>query len=193
MWPSIDSGPDLELSVLVACRDDEERAGHVIRRVAEHLRALGVRAEILAVDEGSADNTLPLCALLARELPELRVIAGADVGRAFVRGAQVARGHALLLLDARTDPPLVAIAHALGRLAGDRTALALAGGHLLLHRTRTLKLHRSLVHHRDPRALARRVLFLARLRRLAVDEAALPCRDGLLSRLRASLRAHPRF
>jgi glycosyltransferase involved in cell wall biosynthesis len=183
----MESGHDLDLSVIVACRDDEERAGHTIRRVAAHLRRLELRAEIFAVDEGSADNTLPLLALLQRELPGLQVIAGAAVGRAFVRGAAVARGRALLLLDARSEAPLAALGHALERLARDRDAIAVAGGYLVLHRVRTLRAHGALVHHRDAGALVRRFVRRARLLGLAVDLGGVRRPASAWERLRAAL------
>jgi hypothetical protein len=167
---------DVDVTAIVVCRDDEEVAGHTLRRVALHLRSLGLRGEILAIDEGSADNTLPLLQLLQRDLPELEVIAGVPPGRGFVRGAELARGRALLVAFGRSDAPLSALGFALERLAQRRDAVAVGGRYLVLHRTRTLRAHEALSHRRDPRELERRFVRRARALGLAVDLAARPRR-----------------
>src|SRR4051794_35790398 len=75
--------PDLELTAIVVCHDDEELVGHRIRRLSAHLRSLGLRAEILAVDESSGDNSLAILSILRHELPELRIVCGVTPGRGF--------------------------------------------------------------------------------------------------------------
>lgn len=180
---------DVDVTAVVACRDDEESCGHTVRRVAEHLRALGLRAEVIAVDEGSADNTLPLLALLSRSIPELQVIAGADPGRGFVRGAELARGRALLLIDASSEAPLSALGFALERIAAQRDAVAVGGRYLVLHRTRTLRAHDALLHRRDAAELERRFLRRARGLGLAVDLAAPRRKPTTWARLREALLA----
>lgn len=164
--------PDLDLTAIVLCRDDEEVAGHAIRRLSAHLRSLRLRCEILAVDESSADNTLPLLALLRHEMPELRVVPGVSPGRGYQRGAGLARGQALLLLDARCEAPLSALAFALARLSRGWDGLAVHGRYLVLRRARTLDAFDALLHHRDARDLERRFLRRARALRLRVDLTA---------------------
>lgn len=163
---------DLDVTAIVACRDDEDQIGHMVRRLALHLRQLGLAAEIIAVDEGSADNTLALLALLKREIPELTVVAGAASGRAYVRGIALARGRAVLLIDARSESPLSALGHALERLARGQDVVAIASRFLILHRTRTLRAHDALVHRRDAADLERRFLRRAASLRLVVGVAA---------------------
>ena len=181
---------DLDLTVIIACRDDDERVGHCVRRVAEHLRHLGLRNEILAVDEGSADNTLPLLALLKREIPTLSILAGTPSGRAFVRGVALARGRAVLLIDARSEAPLSAVGHALRRIGRGQDAVAIAGRYLVLHRTRTLRAHGSLAHRRDAADLERRFLRRAASLRLVVGIAATRRRaPSVWERLRTTLLA----
>src|SRR5262249_17995876 len=71
--PTMSGGP--EVSVVVPFRDDEERVGALARRLAGHLRALGLSFELLFVDEDARDNSVALLLLLRdRELPELRVL-----------------------------------------------------------------------------------------------------------------------
>ncbi len=183
----IERASDLDLSAIVVCRDDEESAGHAVRRVATHLRGLGLRAEVIAVDEGSADNTLALLALC--DVPSLQVVAGVGAGQGFVRGASLARGRALLLIDARTVAPLSALGYALERLAGGSDAVAVAGRYLVMRRLRTLRAHEALAHHRDAADVERRFLRRARALGLAVEVVAPRRRLSPWERLRESLLA----
>src|SRR4051794_38376306 len=56
--------PDFDVTVVVRVCDDEERIGHVLKRMAAHLRSLQLHFEILVADEGSGDNTLAVATLL---------------------------------------------------------------------------------------------------------------------------------
>ena len=158
-----------DVSVVVACRDDEERIGHLLRKVAAHLGALGVRHEILVVDEGSSDDTLPLLALVQHGLPDVEIVAGAERGHGLERGAQRARGRALVLLDARSEPPLSAISWALARVDAGADVVPLAGRCLVVRRARCWRAFDALVHHRDPSGVERRFLRRARSLDLAVS------------------------
>jgi hypothetical protein len=179
---------DPDVTAIVVCRDDEERVGFVVRRIAAHLRSLGLRGEIFAVDESSADNTPALLALLRREVAELRVVAGAEPGSGFLRGAELARGHALLLIDARCNAPLSALGFALSRIGSGWDGVAVGARYLVLRRTSTLRAFESLVHRRDPRDLERRFLRRARALGLQVNlAAAARPRASAWARLREAL------
>jgi hypothetical protein len=128
------TGPACDLSVIVAVGDDEDRVGHAIRKIVVHLRALGGRFEVLAVDEQSGDNSLALLALMQRQLPELHVIAGASAGEGFARGVAAARGRTLLLIDPRRDPQLGPLQWALGRIEAGRDAVLLKGHYVVARR-----------------------------------------------------------
>jgi hypothetical protein len=91
---------DFDVSVVLTFADDEEIIGNACRHVAEHLRARGLRFEIIAVDEDSRDNSHAVLALVRTDVPELRVIASASRERGYAVGAKQARGRALWLLDA---------------------------------------------------------------------------------------------
>ena len=180
--------PDLDVTAIVICRDDEERVGHTVRRLASHLRSLGLRSEILVFDEHSGDNTLAVLSLLRREIPEMTVTAGATPGRGFQQGAQRAHGRALLLLDARCDSPLSALGFALARVDAGMDGMAVNGRYLVLHRTRSHRAFDALVHRRDTTELHHRVLRRARGLGLRVNLAARrrePARP--LARLRDAL------
>src|SRR3954464_1131921 len=88
-----------EISVILSVRNDEESVGHQIRSVVRHLRELGRAFEVVAVNDGSSDNSLSMITLLAAGIPELRVLPRNVAGRAFLRGASEARGPVVVLLD----------------------------------------------------------------------------------------------
>src|SRR5215217_266232 len=79
--------PRFDVSVILPFGDDEEAVGIAVRRTAEHLRGLGLRFEILAIDEDSGDNSHAVLALLRAEVPELRVTHAPGRGRGIDAGA----------------------------------------------------------------------------------------------------------
>jgi len=114
-----------EISVVLAVHDDEERIGHQVKAIASHLRALKRPFEILAVNNGSRDNSLSILELLAARLPELRVVRADAGGRAFLRGAEQAAGTLLILIEASRRTTVAPIGWALSRLAAGRDAVIL--------------------------------------------------------------------
>jgi len=114
-----------EISVVLAVNDDEERIGHQIKAIARHLRSLERTFEIVAVNNGSRDNSLSILELLAARLPELRVVRAEAGGRAFLRGAEQAAGTLLVLMEANRRAALAPIGWALSRLAAGRDAVIL--------------------------------------------------------------------
>jgi glycosyl transferase family 2 len=126
-----------DVSVVIPFTDDEERVGALTRRVAEHLGALGMRFEILAVDEDSRDNSVALLTLLREAVPQLRVLAAAaDAG--FDAGARVARGRTLLLLHVdRAQASLAPFSRAHRHVvSGESDVVVLRGRFLLCRRVR---------------------------------------------------------
>jgi hypothetical protein len=127
--------PGCDLSVIIPFADDEDRVGQMSLRIATHLRSLGVRFEILAVDEGSSDNSVALLWLLRETVPSLRLLAGVH-GKGFAAGAREARGRALLLWDpANHAAPLGPLAWAQARLASGCDVAVVPGRFALCRRT----------------------------------------------------------
>jgi glycosyltransferase involved in cell wall biosynthesis len=178
--------PDCDVSVVLRVCDDEERIGHVIRRIGSHLSSLQLRFEILVVDEGSGDNTLAVAALLRPSL-ELDLM-HAPPGHGFFRGCQRARGRHILLYDARSDAPLAALGYALARLRSGMDVVAVGGRYLVLRRTRAWRGFEALIQPRDHALVERR--FLKRVRALGLSVAVThPRRPTAWARLRDTLSA----
>lgn len=160
---------DLELSFVLRCRDDEERIGHSIQRIATHLRSLGVRFELLVVDEGSGDNTMAVAALLRASHPELETLHAAS-GRGYVLGAERARGRIVAVSDVRSEAPLAMLGYALRRVGRGADAVTLAGRYLVFRRTRALRVLDSLATARRSASPDRRFARRARALGLGVAE-----------------------
>ena len=182
-------GPDCELTVVVRVCDDEERVGHVLRRIAAHLRSLGLTSEILVVDEGSGDNTLAVAALLRQPL-QLELM-HAEPGHGFYRGCERARGRLVMLYDARAEAPLSALGYGLARLRAGLDVVAVGGRFLVFRRTRVWRAFEALIQRRNPLLVERR--FLRRVKALGLNFTVThPRRTTPWARLRDSL-ALPRL
>lgn len=167
--------PELEVSVVIPFADDEERVGALSRRIAGHLRALGLRFEILAVDEDSGDNSVALLSLLRAEVPELRVLEAPGHGHGFAAGARAARGSVLWLVDARrgASSGLAPFSWAHARVSGDAAdVVAVEGRYVLCRRTRAWRVLDAVRGRGD--AFERRFLRRARTRGLRVETPPRP-------------------
>jgi hypothetical protein len=136
---------DCDVTFVIRTRDDEERVGHVLQRIAGWLRAQKLRSEILVADEGSGDNTVAVAVMLRPTIRELEVLHAAP-GEGFRDACARARGRLLVLADARTEAPLAPLGYALGRLVDGRDVVALAGRYLVMRRTRAWRAFDALVH-----------------------------------------------
>ncbi len=138
--------PRFDVSVILPFGDDEEAVGVAVRRTAEHLRGLGLRFEILAIDEDSGDNSHAVLALLRAEVPELRVTHAPGRGRGVEVG--VARAQGALLLVSTPDVASAALdgaGDACRRLlAGEGDAEIALARFTAAHRIRTLDVFRGL-------------------------------------------------
>jgi glycosyltransferase involved in cell wall biosynthesis len=126
------------VSIVLPFRDHEHLVGRATRGIAEHFEKLGHRFEIIAVDEGSGDNSHAVLALLRQEIPALRVV----VGKGYAAGTALAEGNALLLLDLTSAAELSpSIAQALERvLSGELDMQLIAENLLVCNREKSLHL-----------------------------------------------------
>jgi hypothetical protein len=130
----------VEVTVVIPFGDHEEVVGAACRRVAAHLRALGLEFEILAVDEDCGDNSHAVLALLRGEIPELRVSRASVRGRGFAAGANQARGRVLWLIEPRAAlSPLAPFGRAYWRVSRGEALVGVVGGRFAVcHRTSVL-------------------------------------------------------
>jgi hypothetical protein len=183
--------PRFDVSVILPFGDDEEAVGIAVRRTAEHLRALNLAFEILAIDEDSGDNSHAVLALLRAEVPELRVTHAPGRGRGVDVGAARAQGTLLVV-----STPDVASASLDGvgdvcrrLLGGDGDAEVALARYTVAHRVRSLVVFRGarLIGPAMHRRLAKRL----QVRNLnvrvtaALGTGAATARAGALGRLRA--------
>ncbi len=83
------------VSILLPFKDHDHVVGQVCRNLAELFRDRGLAFEIVAVDEGSGDNSHAMLALLRHDIPELRI----EVGRGYTSGCAFAKAQTLVLVD----------------------------------------------------------------------------------------------
>lgn len=94
---SEDAAPGYEVSVILPCLDEAETVAICIKKALETFRHLGLRGEVLVIDNGSTDGS-----------PEIAEGAGARVvhesrrgyGSALMRGAEEARAPFIIMADA---------------------------------------------------------------------------------------------
>lgn len=163
------SSAALDVSVVVPFADHEEVIGAACGRIARHLTELGLSFEILAVDEGSGDNSHAVLGLLRRSMPPLRIVAGARPGRGFAVGSACSRGRVLWLIDAHAGVrSLAPFGRAHARVARGELDLAVVRARFAVaRRSRTLGLIDAI--HGANGAFERRLVRRAQSRQLLVE------------------------
>jgi glycosyltransferase involved in cell wall biosynthesis len=108
--PSADaSGVRYDLSVIVPLYHEEDNVALLHAAIREAVRPLGLRTEIVFVDDGSRDRTFERCLELPRTDPALRLVKfrrNAGQTAAMVAGIDHARGDVLITMDGdlQNDP-----------------------------------------------------------------------------------------
>jgi hypothetical protein len=173
-------GAPVDLSIVLPFADHEEVVGAACRRLARHVRELELSFEIVAVDEGSTDNSPAILSLLRREVPELRIATVPGGRRAGYRvGAGLARGRVLLLIaPGSATATLAPVGRAFRRVfRGELDVVVVEGRFAVAHRTRCLPALRGR-RHSAFHGLARR----ARVAGLAVETYELGGSSGTAGR-----------
>lgn len=101
--------PPPELSIVVPALNEEENVAPLVEQVQAAVIDAQIAAELIVVDDGSTDRTLPRLRELAMERPWLRVLYRAEPrgqSAAMFAGIQAARGEWIATLDAdlQNDP-----------------------------------------------------------------------------------------
>lgn len=99
----------IQLSVIIPVFNEEENIEPLYREIREALGGLGVEYEILAIDDGSTDDSFTVLKRLHEEEPRVRVIRfRRNFGQtaAFAAGFDLARGEMIVTIDAdlQNDP-----------------------------------------------------------------------------------------
>jgi len=126
-----------ELSLLIAFSDCEESVGREIQCAAAHLRALGRPFEIVAVNDGSKDNSVAVLQLLGASVPEMRLICRDCTGRAFARAVAEARGALFVLASCSGRAglgPWAGLGWGLSRLQAGHEAVVFRSRYILARR-----------------------------------------------------------
>ena len=155
----------VDVSVVLPFRDHEDKVGKACRNIAEYFRAQQQSFEIIAVDQGSGDNSQSVLALLRREIPELHVM----VGRGYSAGGRAANAQILVLasIEAVRASVATSLNLAMDRLTRDNIDMYLVAETLLVCRQDSCK--KLILSSASRRAKSERdLLDLARRRGLAV-------------------------
>jgi dolichol-phosphate mannosyltransferase len=102
---------DVNVSVIVPTYKEADNLPVLVPLLAGALAAANLTAEIIVVDDGSPDNTRPVCEELARSYPlQLEVRRGErGLSSAVIHGMRLARGKVLVVMDADLSHPAEAI------------------------------------------------------------------------------------
>ena len=102
-----------ELSLVLPIFNEEEVLPELERRLAEFLKELGMRTEVIFVDDGSKDRSPELLAELVKRSPGYVMLSfSRNFGHqaAITAGVDHARGEAVIVMDADLqDPPEVCL------------------------------------------------------------------------------------
>lgn len=98
-----------DLSIVIPAYNEELRLPSTLERLAEYLPTLGLRTEVLIVDDGSRDRTATVAETFAEKISGLRVLSnGTNRGKGYsVRhGMLEATGELVLFTDADLSAPI---------------------------------------------------------------------------------------
>jgi glycosyltransferase involved in cell wall biosynthesis len=111
-----------ELSVVIPCYNEEDSLPQLVEVLSAELPGVASRYEVILVDDGSRDRTLPLLRDIARTRPEFRYLAlSRNFGKesAMLAGLSHARGDKVAIMDADLQHPPELLAEMLPLLDGE--------------------------------------------------------------------------
>jgi dolichol-phosphate mannosyltransferase len=99
----------VELSIIIPFKNEEENIVELIQEIEVVMHSLGKKWELICIDDGSTDRTLPLLKELCTTRAEMRVLTfSKNFGQssAFAAGFKAARGEFVITLDGdrQNDP-----------------------------------------------------------------------------------------
>lgn len=100
------SGSTLDWSIIIPCHNEENRLGTTLSTITAFVTEKNLNAEIIIVDDGSTDGTVPL---VEREFPNCRIVrnpSNRGKGYSVRAGIQASRGKWILFSDADLSTPI---------------------------------------------------------------------------------------
>jgi dolichyl-phosphate beta-glucosyltransferase len=122
------AGERLVLSIVVPAFNEEQRLPATLTRMRAYLDGRNEDYEVLIVDDGSGDNTLAMSREVAKEWPQLQVLAlerNTGKGAAVRLGMLMAKGEHRVFSDADLSTPIEEVEELRARLVGN-CAVAIA-------------------------------------------------------------------
>jgi dolichyl-phosphate beta-glucosyltransferase len=110
------------ISLVIPAYNEADRVPATLSRVREYFDALDEPYEVLVVDDGSQDRTVPIVEAAAAEWPQLKVIClpvNSGKGAAVRAGMLAARGEHRAFSDADLSTPIEELPRLRERLEGD--------------------------------------------------------------------------
>ncbi len=111
----------LGYSIIIPAYNEGARVGATLEKVLAHVAKLGWEAEIIAVDDGSRDNTVEIIRGYAEKNPRLRLLqnpGNRGKGYSVRNGMLHAQGELLLFSDADLSAPIEEADKLFGAIAG---------------------------------------------------------------------------
>jgi dolichyl-phosphate beta-glucosyltransferase len=111
----------LAYSIVIPAYNEGARVGTTLEKVLAHMAKLGWDAEIIAVDDGSRDNTVEIIRGYAEKNPRLRLLqnpGNRGKGYSVRNGMLHAQGELLLFSDADLSAPIEEADKLFGAIAG---------------------------------------------------------------------------
>lgn len=99
----------MDLSIVIPCFNEQRRLPPTLGAIRAYAAGRDIRSQLILVDDGSRDGTLPRMRAEAGRHPETRVVAVAPnrgKGRAVAEGVRVAQGDQVLVTDADLSTPI---------------------------------------------------------------------------------------
>ncbi|HXG42061.1 MAG TPA: glycosyltransferase family 2 protein [Dehalococcoidia bacterium] len=103
LWPSNGQGWLPDVSFVLPAHNEETNLGPLLQRIEQVTTALGLRAEVVIVDDGSNDGTWQVAHELQRRHPQMVLVRHrrrSGEAAALASGFRVARGRVLVTMDA---------------------------------------------------------------------------------------------
>jgi glycosyltransferase involved in cell wall biosynthesis len=111
-----------ELSVVIPCYNEEDSLGNLVEVLSTELPQVATSYEVILVDDGSRDRTLPILRDICRAHPGFRYLAlSRNFGKesAMLAGLSHARGDKVAIMDADLQHPPEVLAKMLPLLDGE--------------------------------------------------------------------------